>query len=341
MNTKGVIMNIKKVHVVMVALALLVLSTGHARAEAKARYKVLAVISYAPDYEFAREEQEGIASVLSDTCRIKYVYLNTKKDIAAGPQKAKEAYELYKTFCPDGVIAADDDAQSMFVVPYLKDKVKTPVMFCGVNAAPEKYGYPASNVSGILERHQVSQTLAFAKQLIPSIRTFGFMAYDSLSGRSILVNFHQEEKSFPLKLVEAHFPKTLDEAENIVKKLRPLCDILYMPTMQGLKDDKGNALSEKDIIPAMARIFTKPIVSGNHYNIRYGILCGVVKTGQEQGATAAEMLLKAMEGTPVSQIPITRNRLGKAIINVTVMKALGIKPKSIVLKDTELVRTEP
>jgi ABC-type uncharacterized transport system substrate-binding protein len=53
------------------------------------------------------------------------------------------------------------------------------------------------------------------------------------------------------------------------------------------------------------------------------------------------MLLKAMKGTPVSQIPITRNRLGKAIINVTVMKALGIKPKPILLKGTELVRTEP
>jgi len=27
---------------------------------------------------------------------------------------------------------ADDNAQSMFVLPYLKDKVKTPVMFCAV-----------------------------------------------------------------------------------------------------------------------------------------------------------------------------------------------------------------
>jgi ABC-type uncharacterized transport system substrate-binding protein len=50
------------------------------------------------------------------------------------------------------------------------------------------------------------------------------------------------------------------------------------------------------------------------------------------------MLLKAMQGTPIRDIPITRNRLSRAIINVSVMKALGIKPKPIILKDTELIR---
>ena len=66
----------------------------------------------------------------------------------------------------------------------------------------------------------------------------------------------------------------------------------------------------------------------------------MVKTGQEQGQTAAKMLLKAMQGTPLSEIPITRNYKGKRVINVTVMEALGIKPKPIVLLGAELVRTQ-
>jgi hypothetical protein len=48
------------------------------------------------------------------------------------------------------------------------------------------------------------------------------------------------------------------------------------------------------------------------------MLCGVIKTGQEQGTAAAEMLLKAMGGTPISQIRVTRNRRSKAVINVMV-----------------------
>ncbi|WP_022665439.1 ABC transporter substrate-binding protein [Desulfospira joergensenii] len=334
-------MKIKNIESLILGLALLLFPGGLATAADNAMYKVLVVMSYGPDYQFVEEVQQGIESVLSETCRIETVYMNTRKNFPGGPQKAKEAYELYKKLRPDGVIASDDNAQSMFVVPYLKDKVKTPVMFCGVNATSEKYGYPASNVSGILERHHISQTLAFTKQLIPSIKTFGLMAYESPTGRAILKNFQQEEKTFPMELVAARFPKTLDEAEAMARELRPLCDVLYMPTMQGLKDEKGNVLSERDSVPAMGRAFVKPIVTGNNYSIKYGVLCGIVKTGQEQGSTAAKMLLKAMEGTPVSQIPITRNRLGKAIINVTVMKALGIKPKPILLKGTELVRTDP
>nr|WP_321396323.1 ABC transporter substrate binding protein [uncultured Desulfobacter sp.] len=334
-------MKIKNVSISIIVLYLLIfLKTGAATA-VTATYNVLVVMSYGPDYAFVQEVIEGIESTLAETCRIKYFYLDTKKDLSGGPLKAKQAYEFYKTRPVDGVIAADDNAQSLFVVPYLKNKVKTPVMFCGVNAAPEKYGYPAANVSGILERHPVSQTLAFAKQLVPWAKTFGFMAYDSPSGRSALEIFHQEEKTFPMQLVTAKFPKTFDQAQTIARELNSLCDILYMPTMHGIKDAEGNPLPEKSVVPEIARIFGKPIISGNHYNIRYGMLCGVVKTGQEQGATAAKMLLQAMAGTPVSQIPITRNRLGKATINVTVMKALGIKPKPILLKGTELVRTEP
>ena len=50
----------------------------------------------------------------------------------------------------------------------------------------------------------------------------------------------------------------------------------------------------------------------------------MVKTGEEQGVTAARMLLKAMQGTPVDQIPIEVNKFGKRYINVTVLKKMGL-----------------
>lgn len=334
-------MKMINVRVVIACLALMFFLEELAPAADKTIYNVLVVMSYAPDYKFVQEIQEGVESVLSKNSRLEYVYLDTRNNFTGGPQKAKAAYELYQKGRFDGVIVADDNAQSMFVVPYLKDKVKTPVMFCGVNANAEEYGYPSSNVSGVLERHHVSHTLALAKQLIPSLRTFGVMGSDSLSARSATEHFQQEEHTFPMKYVGARFPKTLAEAKSMARELSTMCDVLYMPTMRGVKDDKGNALLEKDIVSTVAKIYAKPIISGNNYSIKYGMLCGVVKTGQEQGATAAEMLLKAMQGTPVSDIPITRNHQGKSIINVTVMKEFGIKPKPIILRGAELIRTEP
>lgn len=303
-----------------------------------ARFKVLAVMSYDPDYKFVQKIQQGIDSVLSDTCRITYFYMNTKNNLAGGPQKAKAAFALYNKIRPDGVIAADDNAQSMFVVPYLKNKVKTPVIFCGVNEAPEKYGYPAANVSGILERMTISQSLAFAKQLIPAIRTFGYMSCDSPTGRTILKDFLHKAHTFPMKFAAARFPKTLMETKAMAKELNELCDVLFIPTMNGTKDDNGVPLSDQQVLPVVTDIFAKPVIGDQRFTIQYGMLCGMTQHPDEQGFTAAQMLLRAMQGTPIRDIPITRNRLSQAIINVTVMKALGIKPKPILLKDTELIR---
>jgi hypothetical protein len=79
---------------------------------------------------------------------VTYVYLDALTEPQGVETKAQEAFRQYQAMQPDGVIAVGDDAQSAFVVPYLREKVKTPVMFCGI-PSPEKFDYPAANVSGI------------------------------------------------------------------------------------------------------------------------------------------------------------------------------------------------
>ncbi|MCK5705804.1 MAG: hypothetical protein KAI29_31860, partial [Cyclobacteriaceae bacterium] len=81
-------------------------------------------------------------------------------------------------------------------------------------------------------------------------------------------------------------------------------------------------------------------IGGNRFHVEFGALCAVVKTGQEQGIVASEMLLKAIQGAAVSEIPITRNYEGKRVINVTVMEKLGITPRPIILLGTQLVKTK-
>ena len=303
-------------------------------------YKVLVVMSYESDFPWVLEIKEGINATLADTCEVKYVYLNTKADFEGGRKKAKEAHALYLDFRPDGVIAADDNAQSMFVVPYLKDKVKTPVMFCGVNAEPEKYGYPAVNVSGILERLHIGESIAFVQQLLPAIKTFGVIMRDSPSSKGVLRQIEKQSGTYPAEFIAFKQPRTLADATAMAEDLKKRCDILFMASMEGVTDINGRPLEDREVMPIVAKTFGKPTIASNSYNVRFAALCAVVKTGQEQGSTAARMLLKVMQGKPVSQFPITRNRNGKRMINVSVMKELEVKPKPIILRGAELVRTE-
>lgn len=325
------------IFVVLVAFCICGLFSETVRA---GRFKVLVVMSYEEDFPWDRAIKEGTDSVLSGTCEIRYFYMNTKKNLEGGPKKAEEAYALYREFQPDGVIAADDNAQSMFVVPYLKDKVRTPVMFCGVNAEPETYGYPGSNVSGILERLHISESLAFAKRLVSPIRNFGFIIKQSPTGEAILRQIRNESDTYLAKFVALKMPKTLREAVTMTEELREQCDLLFISAMQGLSDGSGGIVEEKKAVSVLVKTFGKPTISTEEHNVKNGTLCAVVRTGQEQGRTSGEMLLKAMRGTPVSQIPITKNYSGKRLINATAIKILGIKPRADVLIGAELVRTK-
>lgn len=325
------------VFIVVFVLCTGILFPGMSRADA---FKVLVVMSYDEEFGWGKEIREGIRTVLSDQCAITYFQLDTLKNMAGGKEKAKQAYELYQELQPNGVIASDDNAQTLFVIPYLRDKVSTPVIFCGVNADPEQYGYPSSNVTGILERVHFRESILFLQQLVPCVRTVGYMMKDSSTAEAFFRQARKESDSYPAKSVDFKRPKTLKEAIAMATELRPLCDALFMEVMDGLLDENGDPLSESDIIPAVTKAFGKPTFCANKYTAENGVLCAVVKTGQEQGETAARMLLKAMQGTPISQIPVTRNHHGKAILNVTVMKSLGIRPCPMALQKVEVVKAK-
>lgn len=304
-----------------------------------APYNVLVVMSYDESYPWVQEIRAGIETALADKAEITYFYLNTQKNAEQGPQKAKEAFALYQRLQSDGIIAADDNAQSMFVVPYLKDQVDTPVMFCGVNAEPVLYGYPAANVSGILERLHTKESIVLAKQLVPSIGTFAYLMRKSSSAELLRSQIEQETTDYLAKFVAFKTPTTLQEMMADVEELRARCDLLFVETLSGLPDEQGKPMTDDDLIPLIAETFGKPTVGNNRYHVKNGLLCAVIKMGEEQGETAANMLLQAMQGTPISQIPIVKNTKGKRLLNVDAMKALGIKPKPYMLQGIELITT--
>ena len=304
-----------------------------------AAYKILVVMSYEEDNPWCIQIKEGIDSVLADNSEIQYFYMDTKEDFKGGVRKAKEAYEVYKRFRPDGVIAADDNAQSMFVLPYLKDKTKTPVMFCAVNAEPEKYGYPASNVSGILEHDFIGESIAFAKQLVPSIHTVGFLAKDSPSGRATQKHVEIESDTYLANIAGFKLVKTIKETLAVLEHYEQTSDALFITSTNGILDAEGKSLDNEQVTRIVAKFYKKPLIGANDFHVRYGVLCAVVKSGNAQGRISAEMLLKALKGTPIKQLPITVNKYGKRMLNVTVMKDLGIRPKRRVLVGTEFVKT--
>jgi len=306
-----------------------------------AEFKVLVVMSYENQNPWVKEIREGIDAVLGASSEITYFYMDTKLNREGGPKKAGEAYALYQTLQPDGVIAADDDAQAMFVVPYLKDRVATPVMFNGVNADAGKYGFPASNVSGVLERAHVRESLAFIKQLLPSVRTACFVTNNVPPGVALHGQVEAEKASYPVKVDSFHLVKSAGELEALGKNLRASCDTLFVDSLEGILGTDSQPLNNSEALKLLDKVYGGPILGGNRYQVDQGAWAAVVKTGQEQGETSAEMLLQAMRGTPLGKLPVARNVKGQRVINASVIEARGVPLRPIVLRGATLVRQEP
>ncbi len=307
-------------------------------------YKVLSIMSYHEDFFWSKDMKKGIDSVLKNKCEITYFYLDTwrsKNNLEKGKEKAKEAYALYQKLQPDGIIASDDNAQSMFVLPYLKGKTNIPIIFCGVNERLEKYGYPTPNITGVKEINHFRESIAFLQQLVPSVKTIGYLMRKCPTAKGYVQQLNRESDTYPAKTVAIELVHTLKEAKSVAKELKNRCDALFVEIIEGITDDNGIPVTKKsDIIPVINKIFGKPTFCSNDKTVKAGALCAVAKLPSEQGSLAAQMLMKALTGTPVSEIPVTQNKRGKAIINVTTMKALGIKPQPKVLIGVELVKTE-
>jgi ABC-type uncharacterized transport system substrate-binding protein len=324
---------------VQIVLAFTVLHIQPVWAFEPTKSDVLVVMSYEQDNPWCKEIKEGIEAALKDQYKATYFYMETKINLAGGHSKATEAYALYQKLQPRGVIAADDNAQWMFVLPYLKNRVNTPVMFCGVNAEADKYGYPASNVSGILERGHIKESIAFFKQLVSESETIGFVTKQSPSGSALFNQIITESDHYLLNVKGKIEVKTLSELLSAGAHLKKHCDAVFIDSVEGILDEDGNRMNNKMITHNLQKAFGYQIIGSNRYHVRNGALCAVIKTGQEQGRTAAEMLITAMEGVPVNQLKIIQNHNGKRLLNVETMRTAKIKPRRVVLRGVELVRT--
>ena len=314
-------------------------SVVHAQADV-ARFKVLVVFSYEEEAPWDIEIRDEIEKVLSPFADLTYFYMDTKVALAGGAAKGAEAFALFQQLKPDGVITVDDNAQSLFVLPYLKNKVTVPIIFCGVNAELEHYGYPTTNISGVLERFHLEESIALSAQLVGEIKTFAFMVKDGPVAKLLHEQFVADKERLSLPMVKFLNPKSIDEAVAMAVAVKDDADLLFLVALWGLTGADETPLTEKEVIPIIAKAFGKATTAVTASAVNAGVLSAVITNAKEHGNRSAAMLLQAMGGVPVNQLPVTRNSHGLRMINISILKQLGITPDPLIFYGAKLVRSE-
>lgn len=289
---------------------------------AHAAKRVLYVDSYHEGYEWSDGVTQGVRSVLRDTgVSLKIFRMDTKRhtDEAYKKNAALRAKEVIASFRPDVVIASDDNASKYLIMPYFKN-ASLPFVFCGVNYNADDYGFPYSNVTGMLE-------LPPAVKLIYSLKHFkrivsvGYLAADTLTERKDGFYTNQDVRE---EFVERYI-RTFAEWKRAFIELQDEVDVLIIGNNGGIQgwDD----LEAQQFALQNTRIPTGCLLDW----IAPVVFLGATRSAQEQGSYAASTALKIMNGTPPSRIPIVGNVEANIIINMKIAKKLGIKvPQSFI-----------
>lgn len=294
--------------------------------------KILFVNSYHEGYEWSDGIEAGLTEELAGTgIELKMVRMDTKRNPGDefGTQAAEKAKTEIEAFKPDVIIAADDNAQKYLIVPYFKDS-GLPVVFSGVNWDASIYGYPASNITGMVEVELPAQLTDDLKNYAQGNR-LGYLTVDSVTERKVEKIYN--ERFFNGEM-QAYWVKTMAEFKDTFIKAQDEVDILFLGNNAGI--DEWDQDEMEAFFTEHTRIPTGTI---NPWLAPYSLIT-LAKNPDEQGEWSAQAALRILDGTPASEIALVENKEGKLILNLNIAEQLGVVFTPSMLRIAEIYGSE-
>jgi len=294
--------------------------------------KILYIDSYHEGYIWSADITAGIKSVLKgrDDVVLRVFRMDTKRNQSEDFKKsaALKAKDLIESWKPDIVITSDDNAAKYLIVPYFKG-ADLPFVFCGLNWDATTYGFPSSNVTGMIEVALFEATLNALKTYAKGNR-IGYLASDTVSERKELENI---VRLFQTDF-DVRFVKTFEELKRAFLDLQKKTDMVLIQECRSVK-----GFDHKAMIDFVRENTSVPTGAMQKYLIHYSLLT-LSKIGEEQGEYAAKTALEILEGRSPSDLPVVSNKKAKTYLNMKLAKKLGIKFPLELIENAHLISAE-
>jgi len=327
MRTTG----IWKALLLVLGLTLILSACGPDEREAK----VLLIFSYHAEYAWHAEEARGTEEVLQrEGIPYETFYLDTKRQTSAEwkEQIASEAREKIDDYDPSLVIAFDDNACALVATHYVGDSL--PFVFCGVNEDPSEYGFPAENITGVLERPDVKGSVELLLQLVPEAESVALVLDASPSA----IGFAEGIEALPVEIAEVYLTDALEDWQAKVLELQSAVDAIGLFTYHTIKrSGEAESMSPEEVLQWTLDNSALPEFAPLDLVVEGGALCGVALSGYEQGATAAEIGIRILAGEKPADIPIVTPRATRALVNSARAAQLGVEIPEELVDDIELL----
>lgn len=285
---------------------------------------MLVIFSYHPEYEWCQQELKGIQEVFSGTdVVIETFYMDTKRRSDENWKKeiTDSTLDTIKKFKPDVVIVCDDNACKLVASQFIHKKL--PFVFTGINEDPQKYGMPAKNITGVLERNLINGTIGLLRELDPSIQSVAIISDNSTTSRAAMERFTQE--NFPITLMGVYSTNDYDEWRSNLEELKNQIDALGIYMYFTLKEEGSEKnIPSDEVLQWTLDNTSLPTFSFEEFSVRNGVLCGETQSGYEQGKEAALMAVEILAGTSPDEVSLRIPKMGTMLINKNTADRLKI-----------------
>ena len=286
--------------------------------------KCIYINSYHDGFVWSDTIAKNLKNELIDSCEIIQFNMDTKrnKSIDYIQKKALEAKLLIDTEKPDIVITSDDNAAKYLIKPYYKDS-HIPFVFNGVNWSAKEYGFPYSNVTGMIEVTPINELFKVAVYITSGKKGI-FIGDDTITDKKDLKQFLKFAKKRNISLDSALL-NTFEEWQQKYKEAQTKYDFIVLGHNSAIKnwDDK----QAKEFLLQNTK---KLVLTTYSWMVPFSTI-GLTIRPEEQGTWAGNTAKAILNGYPIKNIAITTNHIWNKSINMSLVNVSTVKiPKDII-----------
>ncbi|MDY6895598.1 MAG: HD domain-containing phosphohydrolase, partial [Thermotogota bacterium] len=292
---------------------------------------VLILNSYNPGLSWSDKELEGIYSVLEDeeSINIYVEYLDSKR---FGDDNSlnisKEYFERkFSNFTFDVIIALDNNAFDFVLSNYESLFSGTPIVYAGINYYQEYDLSKLDFVSGIVEIHDIKETLELALNLHPATENV-YVIVDNQTKTGKLFKQEVENDVMP-EFADINFIFLSDSLDQIKQELdTPLQNSIAL-LLAFSKDIYGNFYDYTEIEEYMGQFDKLPIYTTSSVYMGNNVVGGKITSAYDQGRKSGEIAIDLLNGINIKDLPRIYFPDNKYVFNFPALERFGISIKSL------------